>query len=176
MSAPDKLALFRQLFRGREDVFARLWVNPKKQTKGYAPACANEWIRGVCEKPRVKCGECPNQAFLPWDDQTILDHLQGRHVVGVYPMLTDETCWFLAVDFDGAAWQEDVAAFTETCAAVGVPPAVERSRSGNGAHCWFFFAAPIAAAHGPKLGLFPHHRDHGAPTPTPDDVLRPALS
>lgn len=65
MSAPDKLALFRQLFRGREDVFARLWVNPKKQTKGYAPACANEWIRGVCEKPRVKCGECPNQAFLP---------------------------------------------------------------------------------------------------------------
>ena len=154
MSAPDKLALFRQLFRGREDVFARLWVNPKKQTKGYAPACANEWIRGVCEKPRVKCGECPNQAFLPWDDQTILNHLQGRHVVGVYPLLTDETCWFLAVDFDGTAWQEDVAAFTEACAAVGVPPAVERSRSGNGAHCWFFFAVPIPAATGRKLGSF----------------------
>jgi hypothetical protein len=62
VSPSDKLALFRQLFRGREDVFARLWVNPKKQTKGYAPACANEWVRGVCEKPRVKCGECPYQA------------------------------------------------------------------------------------------------------------------
>lgn len=87
MSPPDKLTLFRQLFHGREDVFARLWVNPKKHTKGYAPACANEWIRGVCEKPRVKCGECPNQAFLPWDDKAILSHLQGHHVVGVYPLL-----------------------------------------------------------------------------------------
>jgi len=154
MTSADKLALFRQLFRGREDVFARLWVNPKKQTKGYAPACANEWVRGVCEKPRVKCGECPNQAFLKFDEQAILGHLQGRHVVGVYPLLPDESCRFLAVDFDGEAWQEDVSAFTAACEAVAVPPAVERSRSGNGAHCWFFFAAPIPAATARKLGSF----------------------
>ncbi len=154
VSSVDELALFRQLFHGREDVFARLWVNSKKQTKGYAPACANEWVRGVCEKPRVKCGECPNQAFLSYNEQAILGHLQGRNVVGVYPLLPDETCWFLAVDFDGKAWHEDVAAFLETCESVGVPPALERSRSGNGAHCWFFFAAPIAASTARKLGSF----------------------
>lgn len=154
MTSADKVALFRQLFRGREDVFARLWVNPKKQTKGYALACANEWVRGVCEKPRVKCGECPNQAFLKFDDQAILGHLQGRHVAGAYPLLPDETCWFLAADFDGKVWREDVAAFTAACESVGVPPAVERSRSGNGAHCWFFFAAPVAATTARKLGSF----------------------
>lgn len=154
MTSGDKVALFGQLFRGRQDVFARLWVNPKKQTKGYAPACANEWVRGVCEKPRVKCGDCPNQAFLKFDDQAILGHLQGRHVVGVYPLLPDETCWLLAVDFDGKAWREDVTAFTAACESVGVPPAVERSRSGNGAHCWFFFAAPVAATAARKLGSF----------------------
>jgi hypothetical protein len=90
MAPADKIALFRQLFRGRDDVFARLWVNPKKQTKGYAPVCANEWVRGVCEKPRVKCGECPNQAFLKFDEQAVLAHLQGRHVIGAYLLLSDE--------------------------------------------------------------------------------------
>jgi superfamily II DNA or RNA helicase len=143
---PDRIRLFRQLFRGREDVFARLWTNPKKKIKGYAPACANEWIRGVCEKPRVKCGECPNQAFLAVDDEAIRKHLQGQHVLGVYPLLVDETCWFLAVDFDGTGWRDDVVAFVEVCTGVGCPPAVERSRSGNGAHAWFFFAMPIAAS------------------------------
>ena len=151
---PERVQLFRQLFRGREDVFARLWTNPKKQTKGYAPACANEWVRGVCEKPRVKCGECPNQAFLPVDDKAIQGHLQGQHVVGVYPLLPDETCWFLAVDFDGTGWRDDVAAFVETCASVGCPAAVERSRSGNGAHGWLFFAAPVAASLARNLGSF----------------------
>ena len=67
---------------------------------------------GVCELPRIKCGDCPNQAFLPFNDQAVLNHLQGRHVMGVYPLLSDETCWFLAVDFDKAAWKEDVASFT----------------------------------------------------------------
>jgi hypothetical protein len=154
MAPADKVSLFCQLFRGRDDMFARLWVNQRKQTKGYAPACANEWVRRVCEKPRVKCGECPNQAFLKLDAQAILGHLRGRHVIGVYPLLPDETCWFLAVDFDGEAWNEDVAAFRAACESVGIPPAVERSRSGNGAHCWFFFAAPVAAATARKLGSF----------------------
>ena len=95
-----KVARFRQLFRGRDDVYAKLWTNTMTGRKGYALACAKEWVRGICEKPRVKCGQCPNQAFLPVTDQVILDHLQGRHVVGVYPLLTDETCWLLAADFD----------------------------------------------------------------------------
>jgi hypothetical protein len=110
----------RQLFRGREDVFARLWTNQKKQTTGYAPACANEWVRSVCEKPRIKCGECPNQAFLPVDDKAIQGHLQGQHALGVYPLLRDETCWFLAVDFDGTGWRDDVAAFVATCVSSNV--------------------------------------------------------
>jgi hypothetical protein len=120
----------RQLFRGREDVFARLWTNPRKQTTGYAPACANEWVRGLCDKPRVKCGDCPNQAFLKFDEQAVLGHLQCRHIIGAYQLLPDETCRFLAVDFDGEAWRDDVTAVSGACESVGMPPAVECSRSG----------------------------------------------
>lgn len=149
-----KVALFRQLFRGRDDVYPQLWTNKTTGRKGYAPACMNEWVRGICEKPRVKCGECPNQAFLPVTDQVILDHLQGRHVIGVYPLLTDETCWLLAADFDKSSWPDDVVAFAETCRTVGVPVAVERSRSGQGAHAWFFFAAPVAASLARKMGCY----------------------
>ena len=98
----EKIALFRQLFRGRDDVYPKLWVNAKTGKRGYAPACANEWVRGVCEKPRVRCGECPHQAFLPVGDRVILEHLRGDHVIGVYPLLADETTWFLAADFDKA--------------------------------------------------------------------------
>lgn len=152
VTSAEKLALFRSLFRGRDDIYPRFWSNARTGRKGYAPACANEWVRGVCEKPRVKCGECPHHAFLPVDDQVILDHLQGRHVVGVYPLLTDETCWFLAADFDKTSWADDVTAFVETCRRADLPAAVERSRSGNGAHVWFFFAAPVAAAAARKMG------------------------
>src|SRR3989442_765671 len=153
-TSSEKVALFRSMFRGREDLWPKLWTNVKTGRKGYAPACANEWVRDVCEKPRIKCGECPNQAFLAVEDRVILDHLQGRHVVGVYPLLIDETCWFLAADFDKASWTEDVAAFMETCRMLGLPAAVERSRSGNGAHVWFFFSAPVAAAAARKVGCY----------------------
>ena len=102
---PDqKISLFRSLFRGRDDVFPRLWVNSKTGRKGYAPACHNEWVPGICEKPRVKCGECPNQAFIGVSDDVIREHLQGRHVIGVYPLLKDETCWFLAAQTASANW------------------------------------------------------------------------
>src|SRR5213592_3503289 len=153
-TAVEKIALFRSRFRGREDVYPRFWSNARTGRQGYAPACRNEWVRGVCEKPRVKCGECPNQAFLPVEDQVILDHLQGRHVVGVYPLLTDETCWFLAADFDKTSWTDDVAAFVETSRGAGLPAAVERSRSGNGAHVWFFFSAPVPATTARKMGCY----------------------
>ena len=153
-TSSEKIALFMELFRGRTDVYANRWVNTKKSTAGYAPACSNEWVRGVCHKRSVKCGECTSQAFLPLTEQTIRDHLRGRHVIGVYPMLQDETCWFLAVDFDKGQWQKDVTAFVATCNAKGVPHAVERSRSGNGAHVWFFFAAPVSASTARKMACF----------------------
>ena len=145
-TAQEKVAIFRGLFRGRLDVFPRRWENLRTGKSGWAPACANEWIRGVCEKPRVRCGACPNQAFLPLDDAAILGHLQGHHVLGLYPLLEDDTCWLLAADFDGDAWRDDVSAFAETCRQVDLPAVIERSRSGNGAHVWFFFTAPVPAA------------------------------
>ena len=109
-SNSEKVALFRSLFRGRPDVFPKLWRNARSGKEGYAPACANEWGQGVCDKPKVKCGECPNQAFHSVSDDVVLDHLWGRHTIGVYPLLPDETCWFLAMDFDQEDWKEDIAA------------------------------------------------------------------
>ena len=153
-NADGKISLFRQLFRGRDDVFPLLWMSSKTGRKGYSPACGNEWVRDVCQKPRVKCSECPNQAFLPFSDQVVLDHLQGRHTIGVYPLLRDETCWFLAADFDKESWLDDVAAFVDTCRNLGIPAAVERSRSGNGAHVWFFFSSPVLAASARRMGCY----------------------
>ncbi|HEV8337911.1 MAG TPA: DEAD/DEAH box helicase family protein [Candidatus Polarisedimenticolia bacterium] len=152
ISAVEKVALFRSLFRGRDDVFPTRFLSKKSGQSGYAPACANKFVKGVCELPKIRCGECPNQAFLSVNDQVVLGHLRGRHVMGVYPLLRDATCWFLAVDFDKASWKEDVASFIETCRIMGVPCSLERSRSGNGAHAWFFFASPIPSALARKMG------------------------
>ena len=156
---PKKIALFRSLFRGREDVLPRRWENPKTGKAGYSPVCRNEWVRGVCGKPQVKCGECPNQAFVPFSDDILRSHLTGRaagnsadFTAVIYPMLPDETCWFLAADFDKKSWRQDVAAFRDAARAKGVPVAIERSRSGNGAHAWIFFAEPVSAGDARRLG------------------------
>ena len=125
---------------------------------GYAPACANEWVRGVCEKPRIKCTDCPNRRFLQITDEVIGWHLSGRDdrgfdfVVGVYAILQDETCYFLAVDLDGEEWQPDAAVFIETCRRLDVPAVLERSRSGHGGHVWVFFEEAIPASLARKLG------------------------
>lgn len=153
-SPPDaKFKLFRSLFQGREDVFPKRWENAKTGRAGYAPACANEWVRGICGKPKIKCGDCPAQAFLPVTDEVIDGHLRGRHIIGVYPMASDETCRFLAADFDKTAWRDDAAAFLAACKARGVPAALERSRSGNGGHVWIFFSEPVSAALARRLGI-----------------------
>ena len=159
VSAPqtstDKVKLFRALFRGRPDIFPLRFVSKTTGKQGYAPECSNKFKPDVCIlKSKGKCTDCTNQAFTPVDDQLIQGHLQGRHVMGVYPLLADETCWLLAADFDKRAWQDDAAAFTETCRAAGVPVAVERSRSGNGAHVWFFFTGPVAANVARRMGCY----------------------
>lgn len=135
-----KVALFASLFRGREDVFPVRWERPAKGRSGWAPRCANEWKAGVCAKPRVRCGACPNQAFVKPVEDELLAHLRGRQVMGVYPLLPDDTTWLLAVDLDGRSWRTDVAALREACRELEVVPTVERSRSGEGAHLWFFSA------------------------------------
>jgi hypothetical protein len=147
-----KIALFRSLFRGRDDVFPKRWENPKTGKAGYAPACANEWAPRICGKPKVKCGDCPHSAFLSVTDNVIDGHLRGHHTVGVYPLLMDDTCWFLAVDFDKATWREDSAAFLQASAARGIPAALERSRSGQGDHVCIFFAEPVPASVARRLG------------------------
>jgi superfamily II DNA or RNA helicase len=156
----DKIGLFRSLFRGREDVFPLRWENAKSQKSGYAPACSNEWRRGICEKPRIKCSECLNQAFISFSDTVVARHLKGigdtgaPFVIGVYPMMIDNTCCFLAVDFDEAEWQRDVLAFARTGRDLGLPIAIERSRSGNGAHAWIFFREAIPATLARQLGSY----------------------
>jgi superfamily II DNA or RNA helicase len=162
LSNAEKVALFRSLFRGRDDVFPLRWENSKSAKAGYSPACHNEWVRGICEKPRVKCSDCLNQAFVPVTDDIARSHLQGRDlanpkrtsgfVAGVYPLLADGTCWFLAADFDKQYWQRDALAFLTTCRKKGVPAALERSRSGNGGHVWIFFSEPVSGSDARKLG------------------------
>ena len=157
-SSQAKIALFRSLFRGRDDVYPRRFQSRKTGKSGYAPACANEWVRGICEKPRIKCAECPHRRFLPVTDEVIRWHLSGYDeasqpfVAGVYPMLFDETCHFLAVDFDRANWGEDARAFLDTCRSLNCHAALERSRSGRGGHVWLFFDEAIPATLARRLG------------------------
>jgi hypothetical protein len=147
-----KVRLFLERFRGRRDVYPIRFVRKRDGQPGYAPDCRNKFVRGVCPLPEVKCGACSHQAFKPVDAEAAMAHLRGRHVMGVYPLLDDDTCWFLAADFDGGAWQDDVAAFVAVARRAGLPLAIERSRSGEGAHVWFFFSAQVDAAAARRMG------------------------
>ncbi|MEW6751878.1 MAG: DEAD/DEAH box helicase family protein [Candidatus Latescibacterota bacterium] len=158
-SAPSaKITLFRQLFRGREDVYPRRFESRRTGKSGYQPACANEWVRGLCDKRATRCAECPHRRFLTVTDEVVRCHLSGcdqagrPFVMGVYPMLQDETCFLLAVDMDKEGWAEDASALQATCRQLGLPAALERSRSGQGAHLWLFFAEAVPAATARALG------------------------
>ena len=148
----EKVALFLLLFRSREDLFPKLWENVRKGTRGYSPACRNEWVPGACSKPRTRCSECPTQSFLALDEAAVEDHLRGGCTIGTYAIRKDDTCVFLACDFDGSGWQEDARAYQRAGAERGVDVALERSRSGNGAHVWVFFSEPVAAELARRLG------------------------
>jgi superfamily II DNA or RNA helicase len=147
----DKIMLFRILFRGRTDVYPLRWTSAKGAS-GYSPACSNEWKPGICDKPRAKCGDCTQRSLLPVTDQVIYNHLAGKHTIGVYPLLTDDHCFFLAADFDETNWREDARAFMQSCRELQIPATLEISRSGNGAHIWIFFAEPVPAHQARQLG------------------------
>lgn len=152
LSKPQKVALFRGLFSGRNDVFPERWENKSKGKSGYSPTCANLWVAGLCNKMNIKCSDCSNRKLVPISDSILYEHLIGKRTIGVYPLLTDDTCNFLAVDFDEADWKSDALAFRQSCVELGVPAALEISRSGNGAHIWIFFSCSVPARDARALG------------------------
>lgn len=152
LSNHEKITLFRRLFRGRADVFPVRWESKKTGNSGYTPACGNEWAAGICDKPRIKCSDCGHRMLLALSDRAIYQHITGKQTIGVYPLLTDDTCHFLAVDFDQAEWKQDAQAFAQSCRELGVPVAIEVSRSGQGAHAWVFFSECVAARDARNLG------------------------
>ncbi len=152
MSADEKVALFSSLFVGREDIHAYRWENTSGKS-GYALACDNEWQPGVCNKPKIKCGECPNKAYTPPDASAIYQHLSGTKIIGLYPLGLDDTCNLLAVDFDKSDWRQAAQAYSSVCDDLGLSHAVERSRSGRGAHIWVFFHEKVPAAEARRLGF-----------------------
>ncbi len=147
-----KIALFMSLFRGRTDVYAKRWENKKTGASGYSPVCLNQWREGLCGKPGLPCSKCANRSYAAPDENVVEAHLRGNIVIGVYPMLPDETCCFLAMDFDEADWQKDISALRDVCSESKIPAAVERSRSGHGGHVWFFFEERLPAALARKFG------------------------
>jgi superfamily II DNA or RNA helicase len=151
MASPpeEKVTLFRSLFRGREDVYAIRWEG-RNGRSGYSPAC--EWNPAVHSRQRRRRADPGDRKFFPLTDRVMRDHLLGRHTVGIYPLLLDETCRLLAADFDKKSWKDDALAFVETCRQLSVPAALERSRSGNGAHVWIFFDSAVHANTARKLG------------------------
>lgn len=150
--ARKRIALFRNLFRGREDIYARRWENSDGRS-GYSPAALKDWktINASKLADRKKVDRITRK-FLPLTDTVVENHLLGKETVGIYPLLLDETCWFLAVDFDKKTWADDSYAFLNTCRELGVPAVLERSRSGNGGHVWIFFEFAIPASTARKLG------------------------
>ncbi|EJE8547425.1 DEAD/DEAH box helicase [Vibrio vulnificus] len=153
MSPQQKLSIYQSYFKGNTQCYAHRWQNQQGRS-GYAIACENEWHQGVCGKPKVKCLECPNQAFKPLGDDAMYAHLTGKEVVGLYPMLANNTCWLLAVDFDKSDWQEASLAYVEVCKLKGIDCLLERSRSGQGAHVWIFFAQATDAKVARQLGFY----------------------
>lgn len=152
LSPEQKIVLFSSLFRGRTDIYANRWEN-KRGRNGYSVACNNEWVKGICKKPRIKCLDCNHRQFSELNDQVIYRHLAGQQIVGLYPLLQDNTCYLLAADFDKGSWQDEVKAMSRSCTKFGVPHAVEISRSGNGAHLWIFFDDKVPAKEARLLGF-----------------------
>ena len=161
LSIDERIRLFQSLFKGREDVFARRWFSKTTGKSGYQPVCINEWKQGICDKKKYRCAICPNRNFAPLTTQDMYRHLEGKDeyccdVVGLYAIMQDNNCAFLCADFDDKnckyGYKDDVLAYVGVCREWLIPYAIERSRSGNGAHVWIFFEAPLPASKARRLG------------------------
>ncbi len=181
-SSAEKIELFLSLFAGRDDIFAKRYESAKTGRAGYVPACSNEWSP-ICPKTKrekLKCTQCPQHDFIPYDAKVVEKHLLGKLTIGVYPMFLDETCRFLVFDFDGKEEQQDnlqrdVQILRDACASKGIQMPVERSRSGKGIHFWIFFAENIPASLARKFGssliTYAMDQNHRLPFKTYDRMM-----
>lgn len=141
----EKIKLYRSLFYGRNDVFALRFDNKSKNKSGYKPYCINEGKHGICNMWEIKCSDCDFRKFKSLEDKDIIDHLSGLKTIGLYPLLSNDKCKFLAIDFDKNSWQKDVLLVVDTFNKLNISTAIERSRSGAGCHLWIFFNEEILA-------------------------------
>lgn len=155
MSEPGidkKLFILRSLFKGREDVFAQRWEKGTKS--GYIPAYFYDPYRYKAHKMKGGTFQTyTDKTYLPLTDEQLIKHLNGEQLVGLYPLLQDNTSWFIAADFDEQNWVTDSRKFLECCQAKNIPAYLERSRSGKGGHVWIFFSQPYAAIKSRKIIL-----------------------
>lgn len=147
-SSNEKIDLFLSIFKGRTNVCAKRW----KSKPGYSPYCFNDFKPGICNKPKIKCTECKNSHFAPLDEEQVKNHLLGKHVLGLYPMTENDTCFLLAMDFDESTWGDDIKVVIKVCNDNKIPVYAERSRSGEGCHLWFFFEREMKASLARKFG------------------------
>lgn len=152
ISNEEKVKIFMETFNGRTDIYAKRWTSNKTGKSGYSPVCRNEFSTYKCDKPRIKCSECPYRELLSLTEDIILKHLKGEITIGIYPLLPGDLCNFLAIDFDKKTYEKDVIAFWDICDEFNIPVYVERSRSGNGAHVWIFFEESMPARIARKMG------------------------
>lgn len=148
----EKIDLFLKLFRCREDVYPKRWENTKTGKQGYSPVCDLEWVKPICQKPTVRCSDCQHQKFPPLDAFAVESHLKGYATIGTYAIRGDDTCSFLACDFDESSWKEDVLAYKQAARELGIEVYIERSRSGKGGHAWIFFEEYVHARLARSLG------------------------
>ncbi|MCD4664494.1 MAG: helicase, partial [Bacteroidales bacterium] len=154
LSPQEKITIFKNLFKGRDDIFAARWEKADKSASGYSPVCLNEWKQGICiKKDKGKCRDCKNQKYPPLNDSYIEKHLRGYKTYGIYPLLENNTSYFLAADFDGKDWQQDAINFIDKCKLCKLPAYLEKSRSGNGGHVWLFFVDKYSAFKSRKIAF-----------------------
>ena len=147
MIKTEHINLFKSVFKGREDVFAVRWEKGNKS--GYMPACPFDPY--FYRMHKSKDGNFNDKTYLTLTNNEIEKHLNGQKFIGVYPLLKDNTSWFIAADFDKENWEKECLSFINACKDNGIPVYLERSRSGKGGHVWIFFEKPYPAIKSRKI-------------------------